>query len=158
MCTEHQHLTNHEPRTTNTPNHHSSQCSNFCWKGHLSTIPILTLTFALWVKKYFGQTGSLQTIILWHVFFFSRIITAETHSVHEIPYVFLCVQTPLSRKIYFCVEHWKKVIRMTALIFTGDVIGDVEDKHQGLKWIPQLSTWWPFRFCECSNSLTWLLL
>ena len=91
-------------------------------------------------------------------FFFSRIITAETHSVYEIPYVFLCVQVPLSRKIYFCVEHWKKVIRMTALIFTGDVTGDVEDKHQGLKWIPQLSTWWPFHFCECSNSLTWLLL
>ena len=33
---------------------------------------------------------------------------------------------------------------MTALIFTGDV----EDKLQRLQWIPRLSTWRPFRFCD----------
>ena len=37
---------------------------------------------------------------------------------------------------------------MTALIFTGDV----EDKLQRLQWIPRLSTWRPFRFCECFSS------
>ena len=40
--------------------------------------------------------------------------------------------------------HWNgKVVRMTALVFTGDV----EDKLQRLQWIPRLSLWRPFRFC-----------
>ena len=44
--------------------------------------------------------------------------------------------------------HWNgKVVRMTALIFTGDV----EDKLQGLQWISRLSTWRPFRFCGGYN-------
>ena len=40
--------------------------------------------------------------------------------------------------------HWNgKVVRLTALVFTGDV----EDKLQRLQWIPGLSPWWPFHFC-----------
>ena len=36
-----------------------------------------------------------------------------------------------------------KVVRVTVLIFTGDV----EDKLQRLQWITGLSPWRPFRFC-----------
>ena len=46
----------------------------------------------------------------------------------------------------------EKVVRVTALIF----IGDVEDKLQRLQWIPRLSTWRPFRFCNMV--LSWSLL
>ena len=45
----------------------------------------------------------------------------------------------------------EKVVRMTALIFTGDV----EDKLQRLKWIPRLSTWLPFRFCGVTGLFEW---
>ena len=42
-------------------------------------------------------------------------------------------------------QHWnEKVVRVTALIFTGDV----EDKLQRIQWIPRMSPWRPFRFCE----------
>ena len=37
----------------------------------------------------------------------------------------------------------RKVIRMSALEFTGDA----EDELQRLQGIPGLSPWWPFRFC-----------
>ena len=37
----------------------------------------------------------------------------------------------------------RKVVRMTALVFTGDV----EDKLQRLQWISRLSTWQLFSFC-----------
>ena len=40
--------------------------------------------------------------------------------------------------------HWNgKVVRVTDLIFTGDV----EDKLQRLQWKPSLSLWRPLRFC-----------
>ena len=43
-------------------------------------------------------------------------------------------------------QHWNgKIVRMTALVFTGDV----EDKFQRLPWISELSTWRHFRFDEC---------
>ena len=35
-----------------------------------------------------------------------------------------------------------KVVRVTALVFAGDV----EACLQRLQWIPELSPWWPFRF------------
>ena len=44
----------------------------------------------------------------------------------------------------------EKVVRMTALIFTGDV----EDKLQRLQWIPRLSTWRPFRFCVTNVAIS----
>ena len=54
-----------------------------------------------------------------------------------------------------CIRHAyhrnEKVVRMTALIFTGDV----EDKLQRLQWIPRLSTWRPFRFCVYLICLLW---
>ena len=53
--------------------------------------------------------------------------------------------------------HWNgKVVRMTALVFTGDV----EDKLQRLHWIPRLSPWRQVRFSACMvqgflHSVTW---
>ena len=42
------------------------------------------------------------------------------------------------------MAHWNgKAVRVTALVFTGDV----EDKLQRLQRIPRLSPWRPFRFC-----------
>ena len=42
------------------------------------------------------------------------------------------------------IIHWNgKAVRVTALVFTGDV----EDKLQRLQRIPRLSPWRPFRFC-----------
>ena len=42
--------------------------------------------------------------------------------------------------------HWnEKVVRVTALVFTGDV----EDKLQRFQWTPGLSPWRPF--CLCDN-------
>ena len=46
--------------------------------------------------------------------------------------------------------HWRgKVVRMTALVFTGDV----EDKLQSLQWITWLSPWRTFRFCVLQSPL-----
>ena len=40
--------------------------------------------------------------------------------------------------------NWNgNVVRVTALVFTGDV----EDKLQRLQWIPELSPWRPLPFC-----------
>ena len=47
--------------------------------------------------------------------------------------------------LIYCFYHWNgKVVRVTTLIFTGDV----EGKLQRLQWISRLSPWRPLRFCD----------
>ena len=44
-----------------------------------------------------------------------------------------------------------KVVRLTALVFTGDV----EACLQRLQWVSGLSTWWPIRLCTLNWTRRW---
>ena len=139
-------------------------CHHRSWSMHITWCSVGLTIIEAWRHAIFKikvcvkiMLRNLQTHLphMWTKFNPVTMTIACNEVRHQITSVYnlflwrVCCYASMSYHELVCYFHgWKymywnrKVIRVTALIFTGDI----EGKLQRLQWIPGLSPWWPFHF------------